>query len=386
MKLDILIVGGGLSGASLACALRGSRYRVGLVERTPPSRAEGWDARIYAVSPANVRFLERSGAWSLLPHERVQAVERMHVWGDAGGELSFSAYECGLDALAWIVESGRLASELWETARRQTNIEIFCPAQPERLDVDSEGATLTLADGRRIEAKLVVAADGVQSWVRQQVGLQAHIEPYGELGVVANFECELPHQRTAFQWFRPDGVLAYLPLPGNQVSIVWSTPESHARELLALSAEAFAAKVAEAGANRLGRMRQVTAPAGFPLRLMKVDAVAGRRVVLIGDAAHAIHPLSGHGINLGFQDAASLADTLVALPSFRDCGEDDVLRAHERKRAEEVALVRGMTHGLNRLFKPQNGPLATLRNLGMSATGKLPLLRSALARYAAGLL
>jgi 2-polyprenylphenol 6-hydroxylase len=348
-------------------------------------RLPDWDARIYAISPANVAFLERCGVWGLIDRERIEAVESMQVFGDAGGQMRFSAYECGLDALAWIVEASRMAVELWETARRQSNVDMLCPATPERIEWLDEGAALTLADGRRIEAKLVVAADGVNSWVRDQAGIAAHIEPYGELGVVANFACEKPHRGTAFQWFRDDGILAYLPLPGNQVSIVWSTPEPHGQALMSLSADELAERVAAAAGGQLGALRVVTPPAAFPLRRMKVLDMVAPRLALIGDAAHAIHPLSGHGINLGFQDARALADTLLALPSWRDCGELPVLRRYARSRAEEVTLVRGMTHGLNRLFAAPAAPLSILRNLGLSATGRIPVLRSALARYAAGL-
>ncbi|MBS1210927.1 MAG: ubiquinone biosynthesis hydroxylase family protein [Proteobacteria bacterium] len=382
---DILIVGGGLAGASLACALRGSRFRVGLIERQSPVLASGWDARIYAISPVNVAFLQRCGAWDHLPRERIVPVEKMDVRGDAGGALAFSAYECGLQALAWIVESGRMAEELWQTARRQPNISVLCPASPVALSIDAEAATLRLEDGRQLSAGLVVAADGVNSWVRTQAGITTEMRPYGELGVVANFKCEKPHFGTAFQWFRPDGVLAYLPLPGNQISIVWSTPEAHAQELLALGPEDFCARVAEAGGQQLGSLELVTPPAGFPLRWMKAQTLAAPRLALIGDAAHAVHPLSGHGINLGFQDAQALADVLLALPAFRDCGDVTALQRYARARAEETLLVRGATDGLQRLFRTDLAPLNFLRNAGMNLVGAISPLRSVLARYAAGL-
>lgn len=384
MECDVLIVGGGLAGASLACALRGSPLRVVLVEQRAPVVAAGWDARVYAVSPANVDFLRRCGAWDLLPRERVQAVQRMDVRGDRGGHLHFDAYDSGLDALAWIVEGGRLAGELWETARRQSNVSLLCPARPVTLQQREDAAVLGLEDGREIRARLVVGADGVESWVRRQIGIPGAALPYGQQGVVANFACALPHHGTAWQWFREGGVLAYLPLPGNQISIVWSTPDEQARHLLALDGEAFCRAVEAAGEGRLGRLELVTAPAGFPLRRMRLDTVIGSRAVLIGDAAHAVHPLSGHGINLGFQDACVLAELLLE-NGAADCGRMDVLRRHARRRKEEVLLVQSVTHALHGMFQPRRGPLAWARNVGMSMADRLPLVREGLARYAAGL-
>jgi 2-octaprenylphenol hydroxylase len=385
VDFDILIVGGGLAGASLACALRGSRFRVGLLEQQRPLVADDWDARVYAISPVNVDFLRHCGAWDHLSRQRVTPVERMDVHGDAGGWLAFSAYDCGLQALAWIVESGRIAHELWETALRQPNIEVLYPAKPTALALGEEAVTLTLEGGRQLKAALLVGADGVNSWVREQAGISAQIRPYGELGVVANFQCETPHFGTAFQWFRPDGVLAYLPLPGNQISMVWSTPEAHARTLLAASPEQLCEEVALASGRQLGQLRLLTPAAGFPLHWMKAEKVVAPRLALVGNAAHAVHPLSGHGINLGFQDSRELAENLLALPDFRDCGDLDVLQRYARARAEETLLVRGTTDTLQRLFKPGTAPLGLLRNAGMSLVGSIGPLRNMLARYAAGL-
>lgn len=386
MDLDVIIVGAGLAGGSLACALAGSALRVGMLEARAPRRAEGWDARVYAVSPANVDFLNRIRAWPHLDHSRINRVERMAVYGDRGGELAFSAYDAGLDALAWILEASPLACELWETLRRQPNLSLFCPARPAALDLAPDAATLTLDDGRQLRARLIVAADGADSWVRAAANLPVQTTAYGELGVVANFSCALPHRDIAFQWFSDRGILAWLPLPENRISIVWSTPEAYAQELLALSPEAFCTRVAEAGGHRLGKLDLLTAPAGFPLRLMQVPRVVAPRVALIGDAAHAIHPLSGHGINLGFQDARVLADVLCGLPPHRDCGELVTLRRYARARTEEVRLMQGVTHALNRLFRPRNPLLAALRNRGMQLTDRIPVARSALVRYAAGLI
>jgi len=382
MDFDLIIVGAGLAGASLAAALRSSRLKIAVIESQPPRQPEGWDARIYAISPTNADFLNEIGAWQHLDQARMAPVHDMRISGDAGGRLDFSAYDCGLRELAWIVESSLMQRELWETIKRQHNLSLMCPARPAALKVDDDAATLTLDDGRALRAKLIVAADGARSWVRDQVGIDVKTTPYEEKGVVANFRCEKPHRNTAFQWFRHDGILAYLPLPDQMISIVWSAPDALADELVALDARALCDRVAEAGEHQLGSLDLVTPAAGFPLRLMRIAQPTAPRVALIGDAAHAIHPLSGHGINLGFQDARQLASLLGPLPAWRDPGEAALLAAYARARAEETTLLQSTTHALNRLFKPDNAVLSTVRNLGLNLTNRLPVLRNTLVRYA----
>jgi ubiquinone biosynthesis UbiH/UbiF/VisC/COQ6 family hydroxylase len=311
----------------------------------------------------------------------------MSVFGDRGGRLDFSAYDCGVGELAWIVESAPLQRELWETARRQGNVDLLCPAEPALLDIGAGEAVLELADRRSLSARLVVAADGADSWTRAAAGIDVDSLPYDQMGVVANFRTDQPHRATAWQWFRADGVLAWLPLPGDLVSMVWSTPTAHAQELLALAPAEFCERVAAAGNYRLGGLEPVTPPAGFPLRLMRAPNTVAPRLALIGDAAHTIHPLSGHGINLGFQDARSLAEVLAACPQHVDCGDLQWLRRHERARREEVVALQSVTHGLQRLFgapQAQNAPLRALRNFGMNLFDRLPVIKDALARYAMG--
>lgn len=383
MKFDLIIVGGGLAGAALAVALRRSALRIAVIEHAVPRRPEGWDARVYAYSPVSARFLDQLGVWAHLDHQRLAEVAEMRIHGDAGGELVFSAYDSGLEELAWIGESSLVHVEIWESLKRQHNVTLFCPAAPEALEIDEDVATLRLGDGRSLKAALVVGADGRDSWVRERAGIAATITPYGERGVVANFVCERPSRGVAYQWFRADGVLAWLPLPGRHMSMVWSAPDAFADELLGLEAEAFCARVEGAGGRALGKLELAGQRAAFPLRLMRVEETVRPRVALIGDAAHAIHPLSGHGINLGFQDAKALAEVLDALPSWQDAGDLSVLRRYARMRAEEPFLLQYTTHALSRLFGRQDPLSATLRNLGMNLTGRVPVLKNALVRYAA---
>ena len=382
MQFDIVIVGGGLAGLALAAGLRRSSLSVALVEGRAPASVAGWDSRIYAISPANARFLESIGAWRHLDPARMQAVSAMEVHGDAGGRLDFNAYDCGAGELAWILESSLMQLELWETAKRQGNLHLLCPARPIRLEFDAAAVRLALEDGRELSARLVVAADGADSWTRAAAGIDVHFNPYDQLGVVANFTVERPHHGVAFQWFRRDGILAWLPLPGERISMVWSTPTAHGRELLELAGDELCARVADAGGGRLGRFEALTPAAGFPLRLMRAPRAVGPRLALIGDAAHTIHPLSGHGINLGFQDACVLAEVLCAKPGYIDCGDSALLRSYERARKEEVVALQAVTDGLHGLFAAAGEPFVGLRNFGLNLTNSLPVLKSLLVRYA----
>ncbi len=387
MQFDLVIVGGGLAGLSLACALRETRLKIALVEtRPPPVWQEDWDARVYAVTPANAAFLEKMGVWKHLDTERMAPIHAMKVLGDAGARLDFSAYATGLSELGWIIESSLMTCELWENAKRQGDLSVFCPVSPAALDITTDAALLKLSDGRSLKAKLLVGADGRDSWVRNAAGLQAMSTPYGEMGVVANFSCEQSHRNMARQWFRQDGVLAWLPLPGSRISIVWSTPDAHARELMSLPEDELCARVAEAGNHELGRLGLITPPAAFPLRLMRVPKTVTQRLVLIGDAAHGIHPLSGHGINLGFQDARVLAELLAATPEWQDIGSERLLLRHQRARREETVLMQTTTHALHQLFRETLPGVRALRNAGMNLTNILPVAKSLLVRYAAGLL
>ncbi|HJW03532.1 MAG TPA: UbiH/UbiF family hydroxylase [Azospira sp.] len=382
MKYDVVIVGGGLAGLALACALRDSRLKIALVEGRAPTRPEGWDARIYAISPANASFLVDIGVWKHLDPARIAPVRAMAVHGDGDSRLDFSAYETGVAELAWIAESSLMAGELWENVKRQGNVDLFCPAKPQDLEFRADAALLHLEDGTSLSARLVVGADGRESWVRNRAGLAAHYSPYGEMGVVANFNTTQAHRDVAYQWFRDDGVLAYLPLPGNRMSIVWSTPDVHAQELLALPPAEFCARVAAAGNHTLGDLELITPPAAFALKLMRVPQPVAPRLALIGDAAHGIHPLSGHGINLGYRDAQTLAQILCECPAWRDIGEERLLARYRRARREEVTLLQTTTDGLRRLFRENLPGLKTLRNAGMNLLNRQPIVKSALVRYA----
>jgi 2-octaprenylphenol hydroxylase len=386
VNFDVVIVGAGLVGASFARALDGAGLRIALVEPgTPPQPGAGWDSRIYAISPGNAAFLADIGAWHLLDGARIQPVQRMEIFGDdPAARISFSAYETGVGELALIVESGRLQHALWDTLLAQRDVTLLSPSRCAALEVDDTEATLALESGEQLTAQLVIGADGASSWVREHAGLAAQARSYGERGVVANFACARPHHGTAYQWFRPDGVLAYLPLPGARMSMVWSTPDAHAGELLELAPDALCARVADAGRGVLGELEILTPPAAFPLQLLMAGRIVAPRVALIGDAAHVVHPLAGQGVNLGFGDARALAGVLRSREPFRECGDLALLRRYARSRAEAILAMRRVTDGLHHLFGARSRIISAIRNAGLNFTDRVPVLKNLLVRQALG--
>ena len=387
MTYDLTIVGAGLVGESLAAVLARSGLKLALVEPAPvaaPSDAD-WDSRIYAISPGSRAMLAECGAWSLIRSDRIMPVNAMRVRGDdARAELVFSAYDAGLPELCHIVESRAIEQALQAVLVQSDEIAIFRPAQPESLDFGPDSVRLTLADGRSLESRLIVGADGAHSWVRQEAGIKSDERAYRQTGVVANFEVQCAHSGVAHQWFRRDGVFALLPLPGNRVSMVWSTWDEAAQRLLALGAEDLQHEVEAAAGHLLGTMRLGNTPQGFPLRLIRVAELVRARLALIGDAAHSVHPLAGQGVNLGFQDAQALADVLLGRNAQDDCGDWRLLRRYARARKEAVASMQLVTDSLSRLFNNETAGLKWLRNTGLSLTDRVTPLKKLLIERALG--
>jgi ubiquinone biosynthesis UbiH/UbiF/VisC/COQ6 family hydroxylase len=321
--------------------------------------------------------------WQSLPGDRIARVERMRIFGDDGrAELQFSAYDAGLRELAFIAENDRLQESLWRVARGSARI--FCPAGWSALEIGERRASLHLNGGTELTARLIVGADGAESGVRAAAGIAAAPSAYGQLGVVANFSCEKAHGSVAFQWFRRDGVLALLPMPGNHVSMVWSIGEERGRELLGKSGGELAAELEAASQGVVGALEVVTPAAAFPLRLLRVTEFTRARVALIGDAAHNVHPLAGQGVNLGFRDARELGAVLANRGPQRDCGDRRLLRRYARARREDVLSMQLMTHGLQKLFSHDAVFVGRVRNLGLRLVNWQPQLKSFLVHHAVG--
>jgi ubiquinone biosynthesis UbiH/UbiF/VisC/COQ6 family hydroxylase len=386
MEFDIVIIGGGLVGASLAAALKSSGLKLALVEgQSLPAVSPGdesWDSRIYAVTPGNAEFLRQCDAWQKLDMNRVQQVEEMRVFGDTGAELDFSAYQVGAPELTFILESRLLQQALWDGLQQQDNLTLLNPARCAELTWHPEAAHLKLQDGREIKAKLIVGADGRDSWVRQQADMPEAPTPYHQHGVVANFSTGKPHHGTAYQWFQPDSILALLPLPDKRVSIVWSVSPEKSTELLALSHEELCAQVSAASHTQLGELQVITPPAAFALRVLNLAHITKPRLALVGDAAHNVHPLAGQGVNLGFRDARKLAEVLLQRGAQSDCGDLKLLRQYEQARREDILSMQLTTDALKHLFINNNPLLRTLRNFGLAATNRFTPLKKMLARHA----
>ena len=382
MIYDTLIIGGGLVGAAMAVALKQQQRRVALLEIRPPATdaerlEKGWDARIYAISPANRQFLQSLHAW---PSEsRIQPVARMDVRGDGGGRIEFAAADIQADRLTSIAENRWLLAALWRQIE-VLEIPVFTEAAA-AIHTDVEAATLTLANGETLKTRLIIGADGANSWVRAQAGIAVQENAYGHHGVVANFHTEKNHHGTAYQWFKHGEVLAYLPLPDHKISIVWSTAAPE--KLTALAPDDLAAAVTAQGEGMLGRLSPLSPAFAFELILRRPATTVAQRIMLIGDAAHTIHPLAGQGVNLGFGDAIEFARLSQ---NAADLGAHQLLKRYAQNRLEPVRTMQLSCDGLFHLFGENHLPaLPWLRNNGLNWVNAAAPLKQRLIKHAMGL-
>ncbi|MBB5016511.1 FAD-dependent oxidoreductase [Rehaibacterium terrae] len=384
---DIAVVGAGVVGAAAALAFARDGRRVALVEAREPApwRADTPDLRVYAFAPDNAALLDSLGVWRDVLAARAQPYRHMRVWDAAGGgELAFHAEALGRDELGWIVEHGLLVDRLWQAIVREPGIVRHCPDHVVALEQDEHAATLELHGGARLKARLVVAADGADSKLRELAGLAVDRHDYGQRGLVAYVRCQRPHRDTAWQRFLPTGPLAFLPCADGRCSIVWTLPDDEAARLLAIDDAAFCRELSRAFDATLGEVVEVSRRVAFPLRRQLADDYVAGRVVLAGDAAHAVHPLAGQGVNLGLRDVACLR-RIVAGAGRHDIGTGHRLARYRRERRSDNTLSAWAFDGINRVFSNEALLPTLLRGHLLGLAGRMPPLARLLARRAAGI-
>lgn len=385
---DVVVVGGGVVGAACAALLAGLGLDVVLVEGREPARwsAQQPDLRVYAIAPDSAAVLDQAGAWESIRSARAHAYRRMRVWDAVGGgELSFDADALGRTQLGWIIENDLLQDRLWSLLTA-AGVHVRCPARVQALEQDEDGVRLRLDDGSRLDARLVIAADGADSSVRTLAGLEVDAHDYAQRGVVAFVQTEAPHQDTAWQRFLTTGPLALLPFAESRSSIVWTLPNEESARVLALPDAAFGRELTLALQARLGEVTLDSQRVAFPLRRQLAREVVSGRVLVVGDAAHVVHPLAGQGVNLGLRDVAALAASVADAQARRlpwDAAHR--LARWSRGRRSENAAAAWTFDSINRLFSNDDLPASLLRGPLLGLAGKLPGVANLLWRKASGL-
>lgn len=397
---DVLIVGGGLAGLGMAAGLADLPVRVGLIEAGAlgadwPALGEGvsdYDPRVSALTAASQQWLSALGVWEAIAGTRVCSYTDMQVWDAEGtGEVHFQAGEVNADSLGHIVENRLIIAALAERVAEAANIHCLEHSPVAHMSYSGGAATLELEGGKRLEADLLIAADGANSRIRQWAGFKTREWDYGQQAIVTTVKMTNSHCHTAWQRFLPQGPLAFLPLaasdtPDRYCSIVWSADVSYGAELMALDDAAFGEALASAFEHRLGSVEAISRRFSFPLRQRHAVDYIKPGMALIGDAAHSIHPLAGQGINLGFKDVAVLQDEIRrALDKGLPLGSEAMLGRYQRRRkGDNLSMMAGMD-GFKRLFAQQALPVRWLRNTGMRWVNEIGPVKRQLIRRAMGL-
>ncbi len=384
-RCEVAVVGGGLVGAALALGLHRRGIDVRMIDRDGVAdSADDYDLRVYAISPASRRFLQTLGVWDAIVAERSSPYTHMQVWESVPeSALHFDAADVRMPDLGAIVESRVIQRQLW--AALPPAATLVQAVQDLAIDTAPDGrATLTLADGSRLSAALVIAADSARSPLRERRGIEVLRAPYAQTAIVCHVQTERPHRGTAYQRFLPEGPLALLPLADGRSSIVWSTEDAAA--LMALDDAKFRVALGAASQQVLGAVLETTRRVSFPLALQHAERYVEPRFALAGDAAHVVHPLAGQGVNLGFGDAEALVGILAeARAAGRDIGGLRVLQRYQRARRVAVQDMIAVTDGLYRAYRLQQPAWNWLRQQGMRLAGAVAPARQLLVRRACGI-
>jgi len=389
--VQLVVAGGGVVGLMAAALLGQLGYRVTLIDARPaatPWQRERHDPRVVALTRASQQLLQQGGAWDGIALRRLSPYTAMQVWdGQGTGAIRFDAAQIGEPDLGHIVELSAIEAALLAVLQQQLGVTLLRGRKVIAAQAGPDETVISLDDGQTLSAKLLIAADGAQSGLRDAAGIAVHEQDYHHHALVGQIHCELPHRQTAWQRFTEYGPLALLPLADpHQCSIVWSQPPAQCKRLLALADQAFSAALTTAFEARLGRLTATSARLSFPLKMRYAERYLAERLLLLGDAAHTLHPLAGQGLNLGLADVAALAVVLgTAKARQLDPGAHAVLRPFERARRADNSLMLALVGGLKRLFSHTELPWVLARNLGMSALDRHQPAKAWLTRRALGL-
>lgn len=391
-RFDVIVVGAGAIGMAGALALAELDLDVALIAPAgavpqAPADAADWDARVFALSPGSRALLERLRIWPELPAQRIAPIYSMQIRGPRAGTpvaLNFEAYQAGIAALAYTVENRALTQALAAALRFAGIRRIDATVAAHHIEADC--VRLDLDHGESLESRLLVAADGANSALREQAAIESKRVAYRQTAVVANFRVDRPHLDSAYQWFSEQGVIAWLPLGESRepkISLVWSAPDALADELIRLSPAELADRAAQAGQRLLGAFEALGAAQAYPLSEMRAATLVGPRLALIGDAGHLVHPLAGQGMNLGFQDVSALVRVIGAREPLREVGDPLLLRRYQRSRREAVLLAQSTLDGLHRMFYRAPAGFGLVRDWGWRAVESSRWLKRQLIAQAA---
>lgn len=388
-NFDVIIVGSGIVGATAALALtKNTSLNIAIIDSQPISASwqdQHYDHRVSAISLASKRIFQNLHVWDKILAKRISPYTRMHVWQEQStAKIDFDCADVNESVLGYILEDSAMRSSLYDAFSGYENLHLFSSKKLVSLTEKPECIELLAADNQSFSTKLLIAADGANSWVRDQVRIDLKTHPYGHTAIVATVKTALPHQTTAWQRFLTTGPLAFLPLKdANTSSIVWSTTQPD--ELLSLNDAEFKQKLTEAFAEKLGHVVDVEKRYHFPLQMRHAQQYVKSRIALIGDAAHTIHPLAGQGVNLGMLDAACLTEVVIdAFNKERDYASFATLRCYERwRKGDNLAMLKGVEI-LKHLFASEKKLLQNLRDVGLNFADQFSMLKNFFANYALG--
>ncbi len=388
-QYDAVIIGAGVVGlsAGLVCAQQGLNIAIVEAHAPLPWQADKPDLRVYALALDNQNLLEQLGVWPDIKAKHANPYKTMTVFDEVSGKpLQFKATELGRNTLGYIVEHNLLVDALWSAVLQNKSITLICPDKIQSLNNLEQDVEISLQSGRKLSAKIVIGADGARSKVRELLGIESNVHDYQQKGLVAFVKTELSHQDTAWQRFLSMGPLAFLPYSENICSIVWTLPNERADELLQVDAESFCRALDSAFAGTLGKTELVSERAAFPLKRQLAKSMMQDRTLLLGDAAHAVHPLAGQGVNLGLRDVAELQKVFVNASAKQiELLDLRSLQRWARQRFSDNAMAAYSFENINRVFSNDNFALSLLRGPLLGLGNKLIPLKNAMARYAAGL-